>query len=256
MSSTAAKSFEIAIVGGGIAGLTLGIALHQRNIPVQLYEQTHAFKEIGAGVSFSPNAVKAMEVIDGAAVGAVGPVKAAHLTVATENGWESKKPVWFDYFDGRAEAQDPDKILFAITSDIGQQGVHRAHFLDELVKAFPADKDHFGKHLDSIEERADGKLVLMFRDGTTAEADAIVGCDGIHSQVRKFVVGQDHPSTRPGYSHKYAYRGLMPMEVAVEAIGEEKARNSCMFVSRARSVPIAQPHSVFPYLTLSPPTAR
>lgn len=225
------KSFQIAIVGGGIAGLTLAIALHRRNIAVQVYEQTAQFKEIGAGVSFSPNAVAAMEACDGELDGSFGPgVKSAFDKVTTTNGWPSKQTVWFDYYDGMAPKQRDD-ILFSITSGCGQQGVHRARFLDELVNEFPEEKTHLGKRLQNITEREDGRIVLDFTDGTTAEADAVIGCDGIHSRVRSFIVGENHPSAHPSYSHKYAYRGIVPMEKAIEAIGEEKARNSCMFVS-------------------------
>ncbi|KAF7334926.1 Salicylate hydroxylase [Mycena venus] len=221
MSSNASKSFTVAVVGGGIAGLTLAIALEQRGIPVQVYERTPHFREIGAGISFSPNAVRAMEVC-------ALSVRAAFDAVATLNGWESKRKVWFDYYDGMApEACD---ILFTISSSTGQNGLHRAHFLDELVKQFPAEKAHFGKMLEDIEECDSGKLVMRFADGTTAEADAVVGCDGIHSRVRKLIIGEDHPAARPTYTHKYAYRGLVPMQKAIEAIGEEKARNSCMFL--------------------------
>jgi 2-polyprenyl-6-methoxyphenol hydroxylase-like FAD-dependent oxidoreductase len=58
----------------------------------------------------------------------------------------------------------------------------------------------------------------------------VVGCDGIKSFVRRVVVGEDHPAANPVYTHKYAYRGLVPMQKAVEAVGEELASNSCMHV--------------------------
>lgn len=56
--------------------------------------------------------------------------------------------------------------------------------------------------------------------------------DGIKSRVRQAVVGKNHPSAFPSYTYKYAYRGLVPMEAAVEAMGEEKAQNASMYVSR------------------------
>jgi len=54
-------SIHVAIVGGGITGLTLGIALQQRNIPFTIYERSSGFREIGAGIGFSPNAEEAMK---------------------------------------------------------------------------------------------------------------------------------------------------------------------------------------------------
>lgn len=65
----------------------------------------------------------------------------------------------------------------------------------------------------------------------------VIGCDGIKSRVRQILVGRDHPSARPVYTHKYAYRGLIPMDKAVEAIGDENARNSKMHVGGLFVIP-------------------
>lgn len=219
------KPFEVAIVGGGIAGVTLAIALHTRQVPVTLYEQAPAFGEVGAGVSFSPNAVQAMQCChDG--------IYQAFEKVCTRNVWPSKQKVWFDYLDGYDKnAGGHQQAAFTISNSLGQNGVHRARFLDEMVKLLPEGIAKFGKKLDGITTRdSDGRLVFKFLDGTTAEADVVVGCDGIKSRVRQLVVGEDHPSVYPTYTHKYAYRGLVPMDKAVEVLGEERAKNACMHV--------------------------
>ncbi|CRG87724.1 salicylate hydroxylase [Talaromyces islandicus] len=183
------KSFEIAIVDGGIAGLTHG----HRSAPTQ-----HRRANLRADVA-------AMETCDGELDGSFGPgAKSAFSKVTNTNGWLSKQTV----------------------CGCAQQGVHRARFLDELVKVFPVDKTQLGKRLQNIVEREDGKLVLNFTDGTSAEADGVIGCDGIHSRVRGFIVDESHPSAHPSCSHKYAYRGIVQMETDIEAIGEEKTRNS------------------------------
>lgn len=219
---TQTQDFTVAVVGGGIAGLTLAIALHQRNIPVMVYERTSKFAEIGAGVSFSPNAVRSMQ-------GCHPGILDAFNKVCTRNGWESKKKVWFDYVDG-VESE----TRFSITNSLGQNGVYRAHFLDELVKLLPPEKAVFGKCLQEIVDNEGDRVMMKFADGTVAYADAVIGCDGIKSNVRQFVVGRNHPSVNPSYTHKYAYRAMVPMEKAIEAIGEEKARNSCMHVSERK----------------------
>ena len=220
--SSSRKAFEVAIIGGGIAGLTLAIALYHRGVPVKIFERAPRFGEIGAGVSFSPNAIQAMRHCHPG-------IHEAFEKVCTRNGWPSKQKVWFDYVDGtNDEAQKP---AFSIYTALGQNGVHRAHFLDELVKLFPVDRAFFAKELIEIHEGADGKMVMTFADGSEASADAVIGCDGIKSRVREIVVGSSHPSAHPTYTHKYAYRGMLSMEKAVEALGEERARNSCMHVS-------------------------
>ncbi|KAL3471907.1 hypothetical protein BJX99DRAFT_15248 [Aspergillus californicus] len=228
------KDFHVAIVGGGIAGLTLAIALYHRGVSTTIYEQAAAFSEVGAGVSFSPNAVEAMKLChDG--------IYESFKKVCTRNLWPSKEKVWFDYLDGYTENEADynassggeeakrQNIAFTITNSIGQTGVHRAHFLDEMVKLVPDEIARFNKRLEDIEEReSDGKLVLKFADGARDEADLVIGCDGIKSRVRQILVGEDHPSANPSFTHKYAYRGLVPMDKAIEAIGEELASNSCM----------------------------
>jgi salicylate hydroxylase len=226
------RDFELAIVGGGIAGITLAVALYQRNIPFKVYEQAAQFGEIGAGVSFSPNAVQAMKFCHQG-------IYEAFEKVCTRNVWPEKQKVWFDYLDGYAapnSGKERQDIAFTIRNSLGQNGVHRAAFLDEIVKLLPPEVARFGKRLVTVEESSsNGRLVMRFEDGTSAEADAIIGCDGIKSKVRQIIVGKDHPSAHPSYTHKYAYRGLAPMDEAIKAVGEELALNSCMHVSSRRA---------------------
>lgn len=223
----AKKDFEVAIVGGGIAGLTLAIALHHRDVNVCIYEQAPKFGEIGAGVSFSPNAIQAMKICHPG-------IHKAFEDVCTRNQWPSKRKVWFDYLDGtetpsaRAVKQN---AAFTISTSTGQAGVHRAHFLDAMIPLLPQGIAVFGKRLHNITEKDGGRLIMHFQDGSTAETDAVIGTDGIKSRVRQLMFGEAHPCARPTYTHKYAYRGLIPMEKAIEAVGEERAQNACMHVS-------------------------
>lgn len=222
------KPIDIAIVGGGIAGLTLAIALHHRGIKVNVYESAEHFGEIGAGVAFTPNAVQAMRKC------APG-VYDAFESVRTTNIYPSKSKVWFDMYDGYGDGKGNISAspAFTVPARYGQNGVHRAHFLDELVHLVPEETAHFGKRLDKFSKSEEsGKMVLHFRDGSTAEADAIIGCDGIKSKARQLMFGSDHPCAHPVYTYKYAYRGMVQMSDAVAAVGEEKAHNACLYVSR------------------------
>lgn len=210
---------RVAVIGGGIAGLTLAIALHHRGINVKVYERAAAFGEIGAGVSFSPNAVAAMKVChDG--------VYQAFESVATRNIWPEKANVFFDYVRGYGPDQS---IAFSASNATGQNAVHRANFLDALVPLLPAECAVFGKSLVGLEQG--DEVVMKFADGTEATADVIVGCDGIRSRVRRVLFGEEHPCAFPTYTHKYAYRGLVPVEKATEVVGAEMGQNSFMHVS-------------------------
>lgn len=130
--------------------------------------------------------------------------------------------------------------MFSISSQNGYCGAHRAAFLDEMVKLVPKDIAEFGKRLDKISEISDGEMVMTFQDGSTATADAIIGCDGIKSRVRQLIIGEHHPSAYPTYTHKYAYRGLIPMEKAVEVVGEERAQNATLRVSSCPNCRLAR----------------
>lgn len=240
MASTAAPQvqephrFEMAIIGGGISGIVLAIALHKRGIPCTVYEQAHGFVELAAHVSISRNAIQAMEFIDH------GVLDAFH-TVSTGNKWHSKKNNWFDFMDGMSRDPAPQlKPLFSMMNpNVGQNAVHRAQFLEELVHLLPKDCLHFEKRLNHIldDRIGSGKMLMKFDDGSVAEADGIVGCDGVWSRTREIMVGKDHPAAKPVYTHKYAYRGLVPMPQAIEVLGEERATNASLWVSQKLTHP-------------------
>ncbi|KAK7545696.1 hypothetical protein IWX49DRAFT_333252 [Phyllosticta citricarpa] len=225
------KPFDIAVVGGGIAGLCLTIGLLKHKIPVTLYESAAAFGEIGAGVALGTNAVNAME--------SIGPeVKAAFQKVATYNQWESKNNIWFDYRrgvgHGAHSGADKDagmgELIYSVKTPRPSAYVHRARFLDELVKLVPDSIAKFGKRLSDIEYLSDGNVRLKFHDGTEAVHSAAIGCDGIKSRTRQVVLGETNPAAKAVFSGKYAYRGLIPMDQAAELLGDELARNSQMYL--------------------------
>jgi salicylate hydroxylase len=214
------KPFSFGVVGGGIAGLVLTLHLLENGVPVTLYEAAAQFGEIGAGVSFGPNASHAMSLIS-------PHIRQAFENRATHNLWSNKKNVWFDFRYGEdcgGRRRPGDKIC-TLACEGGQASVHRAHFLDEMVKLLPDGVAKFGKRAVDFEQD-DGGVLLVFQDGTTARHDAVVGCDGIKSRMRSILLGEDHPAAKAVFSGKYAYRGLIPMEKAAEVLGEELAKNS------------------------------
>lgn len=122
-------------------------------------------------------------------------------------------------------------------------GVHRAHLLDELVKLIPSHVPQFRKRLVDVQEADDGSgdSVLRFADGAMARHHAVVGCDGIKSRTRELVLGNEE--ARPAFSGKCAYRGLIPMEKAVEIMGDKvprKAQMYCGYHGHVLTFPIAK----------------
>jgi salicylate hydroxylase len=218
-------------LGGGIGGLCMVIGLLHQNISCTVYESAAAFAEIGAGVSFGPNAIRAMSLID-------SKIEEGYRRIETSNALPSKKTTWFSFRlgmkeDAWKEHQCPGKedqdIAQVKAGDVGHCSVHRAHFLDELAKLVPEEIARFGKRVEGVESVGE-KMKLRFQDGTTAEADAVIGCDGVKSRTRQILLGEKHDATSPTFTGKYAYRGLIPMDKAVAAVGEEFARNSQMYL--------------------------
>lgn len=240
---------SICIVGGGIAGLTFALnllklsknaATGKPKYTVTIYESAHAFGEIGAGVSFGPNASSAMKLI--------GPeVYAAFEKTETTNQWPSKQDVWFDFRFGEnvggkykvesEEGTGPEdrtgELIASVRCKDGQRGVKRSDFLNELIKHVPEGVAQFGKRVTHYMETS-GKVHLHFQDGSTATHDAVVGCDGIKSNIRKTVLTSTAKpeAANAVFSGKFCYRGLIPMDEAVEALGEEMAKNSQMYLGR------------------------
>ncbi|CAK7237919.1 hypothetical protein SBRCBS47491_010206 [Sporothrix bragantina] len=220
------KDFNVAVVGGGIAGLTVTLQLLQQGVRTTLYEQARQFGEIGAGVSFGPNALRAMSLIS-------PHVRNAFEAQATFNQSEANKGVWFDFrygesCDGKHTAGD---LIYRSECDGGQTSIKRADFLDELVKLLPDGIAQFRKRC--VDYDKDGKCVLLrFEDGTTARHDAVIACDGIKSRLRRVLLGNNDPAAKAVFSGKCAYRGLIPMEDVKALLGDELAGNSQMYLGR------------------------
>lgn len=90
---------------------------------------------------------------------------------------------------------------------------------------------HFSKRLAAISQPdTRDPCTLHFADGSTSEADVVLGADGVHSSVRKYVLGDDHPALRPQNTGAVVYRGVVPMERVAARLGEEVAHNTyCHF---------------------------
>ncbi|MCJ1351919.1 MAG: hypothetical protein MMC33_001903 [Icmadophila ericetorum] len=225
VSSSLQKPFTIAICGGGIGGLALAIGLLRQNVPFHLYESAQAFAEVGAGVAFGPNSRKAMRLID-------ENIAKGYNKNATGNAFPELKDVFFSFrwgMDGRGHNEGTKAGTFIHNVGMlgGASSIHRAVFLDELVALMPKECVSFGKRVTKIDQLENG-VRLHFQDGSTAEAAAVIGCDGIKSETRTNLLGKDHTAAHAVFSGKYAYRGLIPMDKAAAAIGDELARNSHM----------------------------
>ena len=230
--TTKSTPVRIAIVGGGIGGLSLLLGIldsaSQDHVVPHIYEAAPAFTEIGAGVAFGSNTIRAMQLLKPE----VAQVYMKHATFQQDRGTRERK-VWSSYvmgMDGRSprnQLKAGDLIHEVIVSE-ERSSVHRAHFLEAMVQLLPADAGSyvtFGKRLTDLVEEADGSVILKFEDDTTATADTVIGCDGVKSRVRPILL-DGHDNIEPTFTGKYAYRGLVPMNEAVSALGKRRAQNA------------------------------
>lgn len=217
----------MAVVGGGIGGVVTTIALLRQNVKVQLFEATKDYRELGGGIIFGPNTLRIMEKIDPAMLD-------AYRICATRNAWESKQDTWWEFRHGVQPDNVPEispKLIAAVKAPgVGHASAKRPHFLAELVKLIPKGIARFGKRLDDARDLGSEGVEMHFTDGSVERADLVIGCDGIKSQLRKVVLGKEDPATLPVFTGKYAWRALLPMEIAAKAMGDEYARNAQMFL--------------------------
>jgi salicylate hydroxylase len=182
---------SVLIVGGGIGGLFAASALLAQGLRVSVYEQSPALGEVGAGVYVTPNAVRHLERVG------LGPA------VEKWGARVGKDSAYYRH-DGSPIAR------VQVTDAAGWNacfGMHRADYVDFLAAALPAGIVHPGHRAVGYEE-AGGVARVKFANGAVAEADAVVGADGIHSEMRPFVF----PPSKPVFHRTITYRGLVPRE--------------------------------------------
>jgi salicylate hydroxylase len=182
---------NVVIVGGGIGGLFAANALISQGLSVSVYEQAPSLGEVGAGVFITPNSVRQLQRVG------LGPLV---------EKWGARVGPGSHYFrhDGTpiAPVQVTDSAGWNATF-----GMHRADLLELLASTLGPDVVHTGHRCTGFTQDDNGARV-SFANGAVAEGDIVVGCDGIHSELRPFVF----PPSRPVFSGSVAYRGTVPHE--------------------------------------------
>jgi salicylate hydroxylase len=187
---------KVAIVGGGIGGLVLALALRERGISFEVYEQADELREIGAAVALSANGTRELRRLGlGEQVEAVSVVPSALVI----RRWDSGEVI-ADHPIGRDGS-------YEATFGAPYYGVHRVALLEALSERLGDEGVNLGRRCVGVDERSSG-AELRFADGSSAAADLVVGADGVHSVIRPHVVGE----VRGRFSGTVGYRGLVPVE--------------------------------------------
>jgi len=189
---------EIIIVGAGIGGLTLGLALHQAGIACRIYESVPDVKAIGVGINLLPHATKEL-----AALG----LEDALARVAVE----TRDATFFNRF-GQLIYQEP--LGRAAGYEHPQFSIHRGDLqmilLEEFRSRTGGDRIVTNSHCVGVAQDEAG-VTVTFSDGPggknrfAVRGRVAIACDGINSAVRKqFFPGEGEPR----YSGVNMWRGV------------------------------------------------
>jgi salicylate hydroxylase len=190
------QALRIAIVGGGIGGLTLALALRQRGIEAEVFEQAPELTEIGAAVALSANSTRELRRL-----GVIGALTA----VSTE----PSELIYRNWRDASRIAAHPvhENLRYQELCGAPYFGIHRADLQSILNGGLAGAGLHLGHRLIELTDQG-GAIGLTFANGSTAEADLVVGADGVRSLVRRFVTGGEDAV----FSGTSAFRGIVPVD--------------------------------------------
>ena len=189
---------RVAIIGGGIGGLTTALMLHARGIDCQIFEAAPEVKELGVGINVLPHAIR--ELVDIGLLPALDAVaiRTRELIYSTRRGQE----IW----------REPRGVDAGY--DVPQFSIHRGHLqkllYDAVVERLGPGAIATGQPCVGYAQD-EGRAVARFADTApirSAEADILIGADGIHSVIRK----QMFPN-EPGLK----WNGVMMWRGAVES---------------------------------------
>jgi salicylate hydroxylase len=190
---------RIAIVGGGIGGLAAAAFLRREGLPSTVYEQAARLTEVGAGLVVAPNVARLLRRL-----GVLDDLR--ERAVQLDTGWEFRR--WAD-----GTVLSSEDLSTACERLYGEHTytAHRADLLRAIQSRVPAHSIELGRKCIGMDSRR-GALRLEFAAGHSAEADVVIGADGVHSLVRRAIIGES-PAV---YSGICAFRALVPAGAAPE----------------------------------------
>lgn len=188
------SGLKIGIAGGGVGGLSAGIALRQQGHDVTVFEQAPQFSRVGADINLTPNVVRA---IDGLGAGAAIRRLGARPTFRISRDWDSGQET------SRLPMADEAERLYGAP----QVTIHRADIIAALAEQFPLAHICFGERIRSLTQD-DAGVTLEFEGGGRETFDVVIGADGIHSRVRTALFGEEYPR----FTGVVSFRSVVPTE--------------------------------------------
>jgi len=184
---------KITIIGAGIGGLTVAIALKQKGFEVEIFEAAAEFKKAGSGINLALNAMQVYKRL-----GLYNEiVEAGSYTNAMIITDEKLNPL-----------STVNLLPFEDKHNVKSVAIHRATLHQILLKQISNIPVHHNKKVKSLKQ-FDGGINLQFEDGTTHQAEVLVGADGIHSVVRKSIFD----NTELRIAKQICWRGITKVEI-------------------------------------------
>ncbi len=185
----------VAIVGGGIGGLTAAVALQQRGIEAHVYEAAEALAAVGAGIWMPPNAMQVF-----ARLGLADAIAGL--------GEPITRPEIHDAATGALQVVDLSGRRWTTVA------IHRARLQEVLASAVAPGTLHLGCACRAL-RRGPEQTTLVFADGSERSAEVVIGADGLRSVVR----GTLFPDVPLRYSGQTSYRAVVPLRLPAELAG-------------------------------------
>ena len=178
------------IIGAGMAGLTAGIALRRAGYEVEVYEKTRQLRPAGAGISLWSNGIKILNLLG------LGQ-EVANI------GGRMERMEYRSHTDELLNHVD----LTPLVEKVGQKPypVSRTDLQQMMLAAFGEDEVKLGCRCVEVKQD-EHSATAIFEDGSTATGDVLIGADGIHSVVRRYLIDKE---TNPRYAGYVNWNGLV-----------------------------------------------
>ncbi|KAF9144978.1 hypothetical protein BGX30_010800 [Mortierella sp. GBA39] len=163
------KPPQVLIVGAGLAGLLLAIALQKANIPFEIYERSKFVRPLGGIMALNAGIFPALEQL-----GVYEELLEISIPSVGFNIYSGDmSTIALLKIKGEKELVGYDRVVFA-----------RPEFYQLLLSKVPAERIHYNKKVVSVIQTKDD-VTISCADGTSCSGDILVGADGAYSGVRQ-----------------------------------------------------------------------
>ena len=182
---------RFAVIGAGLGGATAAALLQREGFRVRVYEQARSFERIGAGIHVSANVMKVLRHLDADhRLSQIG----IHPETFTSRKWDTGE-ILFELPLGKAGQQKYGASYIT---------VHRHDLHAAILEKVQPGTIEFGKRLTDVQ--LDGAVAhLIFGDASVADADVVIGADGVNSKLREAVIGSSNSRFVGAVAHRAIY---------------------------------------------------